>query len=187
MNSDYKLTLEYKTIENAEQGADALLSGAKQAMGFIPNMYSAMANSPALLETYLHGYKLFRSQSHFNTAEQEVIFLAISRENSCSYCMAAHSFVADNMSKVPVDVTDAIRNNTEINDVKLASLASFSQIMVQKRGLPSQDDVKTFLDSGYTELHILEIILAISVKTISNYANHLFHTELDDMFSARAW
>jgi uncharacterized peroxidase-related enzyme len=187
MNSEYKLTLQNKTIDNAEQNASIQLTEAKQAMGFVPNMYSAMANSPALLDTYLHGYKLFREQSHYSTIEQEVIFLAISRENGCSYCMAAHSFVADNMSKVPVEVTDAIRNDSVINDVKLSALALFTTKMVKTRGLPTQNDVNNFLESGYTEHQVLEIILAISVKTISNYANHIFHTEVDDTFSDRVW
>ena len=46
-----------------------------------PNMYSNMANAPALLSTYSHGYKLFRSESGFRPIEQEVIFLTISYEN----------------------------------------------------------------------------------------------------------
>lgn len=187
MNSEYKLTLEHKTVDNADQGASLQLSSAKQAMGFIPNMYSAMANSPALLDSYLHGYKLFREQSHFSAAEQEVIFLTISRENGCGYCIAAHSFVADNMSKVPTEVTDAIRNNSVVNDDKLSALVSFTSAMVKTRGLPTQQDVNLFLKAGFKEHHILEIILAISVKTISNYANHIFHTEVDNTFSVRTW
>jgi hypothetical protein len=50
--------------------------------------------------------------------------------------------------------------------------------MVNKRGRPSDEDVESFLSAGYTEKHILAIILAISVKTISNYSNHIFRTPL---------
>jgi AhpD family alkylhydroperoxidase len=31
---------------------------------------------------------------------------------------------------------------------------------------------------------ILEVILAISVKMLSNYSKHIFHTDLDEAFSA---
>lgn len=187
MNAEYKLSLENRTVDNVEPGAKDVLTNAKQNMGFIPNMYAAMANSPILLESYIDGYKLFREKSGFSPIEQEVILLAISRENGCNYCMAAHSSIADTMSKVPIEVTDAIRNDTVIPDSKLAELASFTRTMVSKRGLPSSDEVNTFLVEGYNEQCVLEIILAISVKTISNYANHLFHTKLDDVFKSREW
>jgi alkylhydroperoxidase family enzyme len=66
-------------------------------------------------------------------------------------------------------------------------LASFTRTMLVTRGLPSQADVAEFLAAGYFESHILEVILAIAVKTISNYSNHLAHPTLDAAFSSRAW
>lgn len=59
--------------------------------------------------------------------------------------------------------------------------------MVTKRGLPDLADVKAFIAAGYKEKDILEIIHAIAVKTISNYVNHIFHTDLDDVFSKHTW
>ena len=59
--------------------------------------------------------------------------------------------------------------------------------MLDKRGHPDQDVVAMFLAAGYSEQHVLDILLAISVKTLSNYANHLFNTPLDDMFKSREW
>ncbi len=187
MSSEYKLSLTPKTIENAEPRAKAVLESANAKLGFIPNMYAVMVNSPGLLENYLQGYALFREGSGFTPAEQEVIFLTISRENGCDYCVAAHSFIADSMSKVPAAVTDAIRDSKPIPDAKLAALSTFTRLMVEIRGRPSRGDVETFLAAGYTERHILEIILAIAVKTFSNYSNHLFHTPVDATFASRAW
>lgn len=156
-------------------------------MGFIPNMYARMANSPGLLETYLHGYEVFRQQSGFSAVEQEIVFLSISVENGCEYCVAAHSLVADAMSKVPVAVTNAIRGSDKVPDEKFAALSEFARTMVARRGLPSRNDVLAFLAAGYSERHILEVILAISVKTLSNYTNHNFHTPVDAAFASRAW
>jgi AhpD family alkylhydroperoxidase len=117
------------SIAAAQGKAKALLVKANQQLGFVPNMYGAMANEPALFEAYVWGYAAFRRECGFSPVEQEVIFLAISRANSCDYCMAAHSFVADVMSIVPVDVTDAIREGRPIADPKLAALASFTAKM----------------------------------------------------------
>jgi len=187
MNSEYKLTLKKRTINDAESEVKSVLSDTEKNMGFIPNMYGAMANSPVLLNTYVSGYKLFREQSGFSSVEQEVIFLAISRENECDYCMAAHSFVADAISNVPAEITDAIRNDAQVVDSTLAALVTFTRIMVKTRGLPSISDVEAFIAAGYSEVRVLEIIQAISVKTISNYSNHLLHTKLDDVFESRQW
>lgn len=187
MQAEFKSSLPALNPSQADSPSRERLEEAKQRLGFIPNMYGAMANSPGLLDTYVHGYNLFRSQSGFTPAEQEVVFLAISRENGCTYCVAAHSFIADKMSGVPAPVTDAIRDGRRIADPKLAALHDFARLMVQKRGLPSTADVAAFLAAGYSEKQVLEIVLAIAVKTLSNYANHLFHTKVDAVFASRIW
>ena len=187
MTAEYKLTLAPKTLENADPPARAVLEKAKAQIGFIPNMYAGMAHSPGLLETYLDGYARFRQSSGFTPAEQEVVFLVISRTNGCDYCVAAHSMIADQMSKVPPQVTDAIRDGRPIADARLAALAKFTETMVSTRGLPSRAAVNEFVTAGYEERHVLEVILAIAVKTLSNYFNHVGHTPLDQMFAGRAW
>lgn len=187
MQSEYQLTLPPQTAESADVTVKPLLAGARAKLGFVPNMYANMANGPGLLEAYLHGYELFRATSGFTPVEQEVVFLSISRQNACDYCMAAHSFVADVMSKVPVTVTDAIRDDKPVPDAKLAALADFSRTIVATRGLPGRQDVEDFLAAGYSEKHVLGVVLAVSVKTLSNYSNHLFHTPVDPAFAARVW
>lgn len=187
MNQSYHLKLEPKDVDTASPAASVILKNTKKELGMIPNMYSYMAIAPALLSTYSHGYRLFRKESGFSPAEQEVIFLTISYENQCDYCVAAHSMVADLFSKVPVEVTDAIRNGSPIPNQKFQALADFTAIMLNKRGLPSDDDVSGFLNAGYQQEQILYIVLAISIKTISNYSNHIFQTPVDAMFKTREW
>ncbi|MFQ5660740.1 MAG: carboxymuconolactone decarboxylase family protein [Gammaproteobacteria bacterium] len=187
MTAEYKLSLPAIAHEEAEGEAKAVLDKALKEVGFIPNMYARMAHLPGLLDTYLCGYGHFRKQAGFTPAEQEVVFLTISRENGCHYCVAAHSMLADTQSGVPTEVTDAIRDNSPITDPKLAALSEFTRVMNESRGLPSQSDTEAFLNAGYSERHILGVILAIAVKTLSNYSNHLFHTPMDEMFASRAW
>lgn len=187
MQSEHKLSLPTLDADRAEPLARERLQEARTKLGFVPNMYSVMANSPGLLDTYVHGYDRFRANSGFSPAEQEVVLLAISRENGCTYCVAAHSFVADKMSGVPAEVTNAIRDGRAIPDARLAALHDFVRTMVAKRGLPGRADVQVFLAAGYSERHILEVVLAMAVKTLSNYANHLFHTPVDEVFADRAW
>lgn len=187
MNAENRLSLSALSSETAVGKARTVLDKAVKQTGFLPNMYARMANSPGLLGAYLDAYAAFRSESGFTPAEQEVIFMVISRENGCEYCVAAHSTLADKMSKVPTPVTDAIRALRPVPDAKLSALATFVEVMVRTRGLPSRSAVEAFLAAGYVERQVLEVVLAISVKILSNYANHLFHTPVDSMFEARRW
>lgn len=187
MNDTPNLTLSPVPVANADPDAKGLLEEARRRLGFVPNMYANMANSPGLLETYMRGYAKFRQGSGFTPAEQEVVFLTISRANGCHYCVAAHSVIADAISKVPVEVTNAIRDGSPVPDSRLSSLSRFTEAMVRSRGTPEHREVEAFLKAGFTERQVLEIVLAIAVKTLSNYANHLFHTPIDEKFAGRRW
>jgi uncharacterized peroxidase-related enzyme len=186
MLAEYKMNMaSMSTDANGKSGE--LLQKAQSAMGFVPNMYANMANAPALLETYMHGYKAFRNETSLSASEQEVVLLTISQENGCEYCVAAHSMLAATTAGVEEHVVHALRNGKIPEDAKLAALSHFTRVLVSKRGLASKQDVDRFLSEGYSESQILEIVLAISVKTLSNYSNHLFHTTLDKAFTEWKW
>lgn len=187
MTKVFKTTLPLRTVDDADPAVSGPLKDTQGKMGMVPNMYGAMVNLPALLETYSLAYGKFRAESGFTPVEQEVVFLAISRANGCHYCMAAHSFVGDMMTKVPTEVTDAIRDGRPIGDARLEALRLFAHLMTESRGNPSPAEAQAFLDAGFSETHILGIILAMSAKVISNYTNHIFHTELDPAFAGRVW
>ncbi|MDX1543676.1 MAG: carboxymuconolactone decarboxylase family protein [Christiangramia sp.] len=181
----YRIGLDPIELDNANEEQKQFLEKAKKANGMIPNMYKNMVNLPGLQDTYDTGYHHFRKQSGFTPAEQEVVFLTLSMNNGCGYCTAAHSFIADNMSNTPEEVTNAIREGKEVPDAKLKALSEFTEIMNETRGNPTPSQAEKFLEAGYEETHILAIILAQSVKTISNYSNHIFHTEIDEAFAGR--
>lgn len=187
MTVQSNISLPSHGLDSKDPEIKNVLEAANKKLGFVPNMYANMVNLPAMLETYLFGYDKFRTESGFSPVEQEVVFLTISYENECRYCVAAHSMLADNVSKVPGEVTDAIREGRDIPDPKLAALSLFAAAMVNQRGWVDKHEIDNFLTAGFEEKHILAVLLAISVKTISNYSNHLFDTPVDDMFKSREW
>ena len=159
----------------------------QEVLGFVPNMYKSMGNNPALLDSYIYSYNSFRANSGFNSVEQEVVFLSVAYENNCEYCMAAHSFIGDMMTKVPTEVTNAIRDGKQIPDTKLAALSTLTRSLTVNRGNVSQEEINDFLAAGYTEAHVLGIIAGIAVKTMSNYSNHNTNPEVDAAFAGRIW
>ncbi|MEE8046999.1 MAG: carboxymuconolactone decarboxylase family protein [Dehalococcoidia bacterium] len=162
-----------------------LLGKAEKAYGFIPNLLGVLAESPAALKAYLTVGQIF-DESSFSPTERQVVLLAASRFNEYRYCVAAHSAAAG-LQKVPTQVIDAIRNDRPIVDGKLEALRVFTTVVVEKRGWVSEADIAEFLIAGYTRAQVLEVIVGVSFKTLSNYVNHIADTPLDDAFAARAW
>ena len=173
------------TKETAPTKSAELLGNAEKVFGFIPNLLGVFAESPATLKAYLTIGQIF-DESSFSATERQVVALAASRFNECRYCVAAHSVVAD-LQKVPADVIEAIRNDQPIADSKLEVLRTFTTAVVEKRGWVSDDEIAAFLAAGYSRAQILEVILGISLKTLSSYSNHIADTPLDDAFASKAW
>ena len=180
------LDLEMKTIATAAPEAAEMLKTARARLGFVPNMYAQMANDPAILGGYMQSYDAFRATGGFTPAEQEVVFLTISRINGCSYCTAAHSMIADKKSGVPADSLAALRAGSPLPDPKLEAVARFTAAMVEARGNPGRAAVDAFLAGGYTPQHALSVVLAIACKTFSNMVNHLAGTQVDAPFQPYA-
>ncbi|HAT1821713.1 TPA: carboxymuconolactone decarboxylase family protein [Legionella pneumophila] len=185
MTDHYQMKAPLKTESEVDEWGKTLFERSKKAYKMVPNLYQAMANAPEILQSYMDCYQNFREHSGFTSAEQEVILLVISYENGCEYCMAAHSTMADFYSKVPTEVTEAIRTDNIIPDGKLRALAEMTKEMLLSRGRPSPSCVEQFLRAGYQEKQLLDIVLAIATKTMSNYTNHLFSTPVDAAFKAR--
>lgn len=186
MTAEYKLATPPVAFDEADGPARDLLDGAKANLGFVPNMYLGMAINPGMLSTYLHGYDQFRKSGNFTAPEQEVVFLTVSRSNGCDYCTAAHSTIAVNKSGLSEANTHAVRNGSTLDDGRLDALATFTAHMWETRGMPTKAAATAFKSAGFSDVHILEIILALAVKTISNYANHVNHTDLDAVFTKYA-
>ena len=173
------------TIESAPDGSKPVLEKAGKAMGFIPNLYGLLAESPATLEAYATLGGLFDSSS-FNRTERQVVLLTASFENECGYCMAAHSTIAG-MQRLPDEVVQALRDGVPLPDARLEALRDFTRRVVRERGRVSEADVRAFLDAGFERAQVLEVLLGVGMKTISNYANHVAKVPVDPAFQANAW
>ena len=173
------------SIETAPEPSKAMLENAKRTYGQIPNLLGAMAEAPALLEAYTSTGKIFDNTS-LSSTERQVILIAVSVVNECVYCVAAHSVIAS-MQQVPDEVVDAVREDRPIADARLEALRTFATQVVDQRGFVSDGQVRSFLDAGYTKAQVLEVLVGVGMKTLSNYTNHIAKTELDAAFASRAW
>ncbi|WP_372937734.1 carboxymuconolactone decarboxylase family protein [Seonamhaeicola sp.] len=178
-------TLKVHNIETAPKESKALLEKSQKAYGMIPGLHGVLAGAPKILEAYQTLHELF-TQTSFNEEELTVVWQTINVEHECHYCVPAHTGIA-NMMKVDNDITEALRNKTPLEDAKLEALRTMALTIVKNRGHVTQDDLNAFYAAGYGEQHVLEIILGLSQKVISNYTNHIANTPVDVPFQQFSW
>ncbi|GAA1346764.1 carboxymuconolactone decarboxylase family protein [Arthrobacter roseus] len=163
--------------ETAPEDSKALLAQSKKQHGMIPGLHAVMAEAPGLLEGYRLTHELFMNSS-FDKDELTVVWQTANVEHACHYCVPAHTGIAKAM-KVDDAITKALRNETPLPNARLEALRTFTLAMLRERGNVDESAVQTFLDAGFTKRQVLEVVLGISQKVMSNYTNHLAQTPVD--------
>ena len=173
------------TLEKAPEGSKATLQAIQKGFGFIPNLMATFANSPSVLNGYM-GLDAAWETSSLSAKERHIILLTTSVVNGCPYCTAAHSTILKGMLKVSPDCVSAIRKNGSLTDPKMNALVQFVREVVGERGHVSEQAKKDFLAAGYTGITMMEILIGVALKTISNYLDHMNPTTIDANFKAEA-
>ncbi|MDX1589063.1 MAG: carboxymuconolactone decarboxylase family protein [Oleiphilaceae bacterium] len=172
-------------IDDAPAEAKPILEGAKKEMGMVPNLFGVMSESPNVLKGYKQLSELFTTSS-LNAEEVTVVWQTINVENACHYCVPAHTAIASQMG-VSDEITQALREEKPLPDKKLEALRQFTLAMVRQRGNPDKSTLNAFFEAGYQQQQVLDVILGIAMKTLSNYTNHVAETPLDEPFKPLAW
>jgi len=157
------------------------LNQAEELFGFIPNLVTALAESPATVNAYLQLNTLFVKTS-FTSVEKQVILLTISRYADCQYSLAAHSTISK-MLKIADERVNAIIYGQPITETKLEALRIFTHLVVEKQGKLANWDLTNFYQAGYNKQQVLEVTLGVSFMTLSNYVNHINNTPIDMVFA----
>lgn len=172
------------TVDTAP-AARASLDAARQAFGIVPNLIGVFAESPAVAEGYLALAGALHKTS-FSALEREVVLISASVENECHYCVAAHTTVTQGQ-KLDQGVVAAIRERRAIAEPRLEALRQFTIKVVRERGFVTDADVSAFLGAGFTKAQVLEVVMGVALKVMSNYVNHIAETPLDAPFQANVW
>ncbi|GIV57288.1 MAG: alkyl hydroperoxide reductase AhpD [Rhodothermaceae bacterium] len=168
-------------METTTQQAQNVLDNVQQKYGFVPNLYREMtAHSPAVADVYLQANEAAEGIS-LTPRETQAVILAVSAYNDCHYCTKAHRTVGK-MVGLPEDEIDAILGGDLPRDERLRHLVAATRLTLDKRGWLSDEDLETLASRGISRGQVYEIVALIGIKTISNYINHIAHTEVDPQF-----
>jgi uncharacterized peroxidase-related enzyme len=171
---------EVHTIDSAPADSAPALRALEQGLGFVPNLAATMAESPTLVNGFVDLRKTLAG-GELTGLEREIVALAVSFENDCDYCMAAHSTFAL-MQKADEDAVSAARAGDEPDDPKLGALYRFARSLIAKRGHVSEHDNEALLDAGYSRVALFEVVAQAGHTTIANFAHIISEAPLDNAF-----
>jgi AhpD family alkylhydroperoxidase len=152
-----------------------LFDNLQKAVGFTPNLYAYFSKS----ETALGDYLAFQNRkSTLRAKEREVVNLVTSQINGCRYCQSAHTAIGKMNGFTDEQILE-IRAGKAPWDSKLDALAKFTASVVENKGRATVDSREAFFNEGYTEANLVDVIIVVGDKIISNYIHNLTGFEID--------
>lgn len=173
------------TADTAPVEARRSVAATAAAFGFLPGPVARMAEAPALLEGFLTTNRLFQG-GVLAPLEREVVVLTVARRNRCHYCMAMHTALLERDHAAP-ELVAALRSGTDLPDARLEAVARFTSAVLDHAGAVPDDDVRAFVEAGFSPRAALEVVLGVGATTLSTLANRLTGAPLDTAYETSAW
>jgi uncharacterized peroxidase-related enzyme len=178
-------TFRIHTVGTAPAGSQPILDQLQKQVGFLPNLAASMAESPTLLDGFT-SLRRIAGGGTLDPVAREVVALAVSFENRCSYCMAAHSTFASSHG-APEALLSALREGRPVDDPRYQALSSFASAVVTNAGPLTTEQKRQLLDAGFTPAQMLEVLAVIGMTSLANWAHHVTEAPVDDAFASQEW
>ncbi|RME57633.1 MAG: carboxymuconolactone decarboxylase family protein [Candidatus Dadabacteria bacterium] len=163
-----------------EQNVDKIFEAIQQKMGFVPNVLKEMSKSKAALNFYLSGSEILE-QSSLTPAQLQAVMLAASVFNECKYCTTAHSAGAKKAGISEEDI-ERMKRGALPQSPELKGVVRALHLLVEQRGWLTNDHLKALEEEGVNREKLYEVICTLALKFVTNYINHIAHTEIDKEF-----
>jgi uncharacterized peroxidase-related enzyme len=143
----------------------ALFDNLQKNLGMVPNLYATLAHSEHALGNYL---TFQNGKSSIVGKAREVVNLVVSQVNHCEYCLAAHTVIGKMAGFSDAQVLE-IRSGKASFDPKLDALAKLVRNIAIERGHANPALVDAFFAAGWTKANLIDVIVVIGDKTVTNY------------------
>jgi len=153
------------TRDQVSPANQALFDSLKKGLGMVPNLYATLAHSTHALASYL---ALQNAKSSITGKAREVVNLVVSQVNACEYCLAAHTAIGKMVGLSDTQIVEIRRGGASF-DAKLDALARLVKNIATERGHADPARVQAFFDAGWTQENLVDAIVVIGDKTVTNY------------------
>lgn len=153
-----------------------VLSQIQGAFGVVPNMFKAVANSPAALKSMWGSFGALGG-GVLGAKLGEQLAVAIANRNHCEYCLAAHTALGRKAGATAQEMSDAQGGHAQ--DAKTAAALTFALQLVEARGQLGEQDVAAVRDAGFSDEEVVEILAHVALNLFTNYVNNAFAVPVD--------
>lgn len=173
--------------ETAPPASRPALEWYRENFGMVPNLAGVIAESPALLLSYWQTQLHVMNHSTLSRPEINVVQMTVAHANQCQYCVAGHTA----FGKTPFfgntdEQLNAARCGGAYAEPRFNALRDFTLLVLQNEGRMATGQLEAFLAAGFTRAQALDIVANVAAKVMSNYANQIALTPLDEAFAALA-
>ena len=168
-----RVNLETQSVPAASQ---PLLGQIHQAFGVTPNMFKAVANSPAALQSMWAAFGAL-GKGTLGAKLGEQIAVAIANRNRCEYCLAAHTALGQKAGASAADMAAA--QGGQSSDPRTAAALAFVLKVVEQRAQVSADDVAALKAAGFNDEQVVEILAHVALNVFTNYINVALDVPVD--------
>jgi len=162
--------------QQAQGRTKELLATVEQAFGVVPNVAKVMANSPAVLESFLALSTAMNDVEIGNKLHHQVK-LATSETNACSYCTSILCAIGPEAGLTAADLLEG--RSAESKDARSDAALKFAKAVLESRGKVGDDDLRAVRKAGFGDAEIVEIVASVVVGCFTNFLNNVADTELD--------
>lgn len=163
------------TRDDVSPDNQALFDSLQKGLGMVPNLYATLAHSRHALGSYL---ALQNAKSSIVGKAREVVNLVLSQVNDCAYCLAAHTAIGKMVGFTDAQIIEIRRGGASF-DARLDALARLVKHIVIERGHADAAQVQAFLDAGWTRENLVDAIVVIGDKTVTNYLHGTTRVPVD--------
>ncbi len=161
---------------NATGPVSRQLDQVKSAFGVVPNMFKAVANSPAALASMWNTFAVL-GNGRLGAKLGEQIAVAIADRNNCHYCLAAHTGLGRKAGATADEMAEAQAGRS--TDPRTAAALAFALKVVENRAEVQASDVDALRDAGFDDEEVVEIIAHIALNLFTNYVNVALDVPVD--------
>lgn len=162
--------------ELAQGRTKELFHAVQQALGGIPNTAKVMANSPAVLDSFL-AFSTAMKEARIGAKLHNQVKLNTSETNACDYCTSILSAVAPNAGLSADDILAGRTGDSEDHRIKAA--LAFANDVLEHRGKVSDKQIAAVRAAGFGDGEIVEIVTSVVLGCFTNFLNNVADTELD--------
>lgn len=146
----------------------AHLDQIKAAFGVVPNMFKAVANSPAALASMWGSFGALGGGT-LGARLGEEIAVAVANANKCEYCLAAHTALG-RRAGASAEAMAAAQLGMSADPRSQAAL-TFALKLVHDRGAAIEADVAALKAAGFDDEGVVEIVAHVALNLFTNYVN----------------